>query len=365
MNILFFTQISPFPINGGERIRSYGLLKALSELGHNVVAVVSNRDSIDFANYKLENVEYLEFNNSYLSLFERITGNYYYKKTKKASFIINNVIKSKDFDLAFLDYAYIGQYIKLFHEFSIPVVYGTHNAESSLLWQEPVKGFFNKLRKAQFYLQAYWHERLFFPKADKLIYTKFVREDKIHVIPNFLDESRYFGHYKKEDYFIMTANFGAYMNKMGLKWIIEEVWDKTLDNKHKLILVGKGSKEAFVEVVGDKTFKNIIPVGAVDDMVPYIAKAKAVLIPLLQGSGSRLKCLEAMVLKTSVITTSKGVEGTVGQGFIVADSPSQFREAISNFTADKERDRLLYETFLANYSLSRNKLRIKELLEEL
>ncbi|MEP2278095.1 glycosyltransferase family 4 protein [Maribacter sp.] len=374
MNILFFTRISPFPINGGERIRSYGLLKVLSELGHNVIAVVSNRDKVDFEDYKLKNVKYFELNNRPFTLLERITGNYYYYTSNNICEVLIKLKEQYNFHLAFLDYAFIGQYVGIFKKSGIPVVYGTHNVESSLLLQEPVRGIFKNLRKYQFYLQAYWHEKFFFPKADKLIcvseddslfYSSYIMKDKIHVIPNFLDETRYIAKYKKEDYFVMTANFNAYMNKMGLKWIVEEVWDKSMDGNHKLILVGKGSKEAFEEVLGDKTFKNIIPIGAVDDMVPYIAKAKAVLIPLLQGSGSRLKCLEAMALKTSIITTSKGVEGTVGQGFIVADSPSQFREAISNFITDKERDRLLYESFLANYSLSRNKLRIKGLLEEL
>ncbi|MBC6999403.1 glycosyltransferase family 4 protein [Cytophaga sp. FL35] len=371
---MFYTKISPFPINGGERIRSYGLLKVLSELGHTVIAVVSNQNSIDFNDYKLKNVSFIEFNNEPFTIIERITGIYYYRISKKLRIVLGKLAKQNEFDFAFLDYAFIGQYISFLKNKGIPVIYGTHNAESSLLLQEPVQGIFNKLRKIQFYWQAYWHERLYFPKADKLIcvseddksfYAKFMKPNKIHLIPNFLDESRYNANYEKEDYFVMTANFGAYMNKMGLKWIIGEVWNETLDKNHKLLLVGKGSKEAYYDLIGLHQYKNIISVGAVDDIVPYIAKAKAVFIPLLHGSGSRLKCLEAMALKTSIISTSKGVEGTVSDGFLVADTAEAFRGIVENFAVDHDRENILYNTFISNYSLEINKKRMQRLINEL
>ena len=216
------------------------------------------------------------------------------------------------------------------------------------------------------------HERIFYKNCRSLItvsdndthsFSKFIPARKIHMIPNFLDESRYSAIYEKENYFAMTANFSAYMNFEGLKWLVNEIWDDYLDKHFELKLIGKNSIEALSSINKAKKYKNIIAIGEVENMIPYISKAKAVLIPLLHGSGTRLKCLEAMALKTPIISTSKGVEGIKSKNIIIANSNLEFRNAIKDFTVDIKLGLKLNEEFMSEYSLKRNILRVKELIE--
>ncbi len=361
MNILFFTEISPFPIYGGERIRSYGLLKALSELGHNITAVIQNSDNVDLVSYKIKNVEYKEYNIPKNSIFNRIICLYYFKKNKHIISLFNEIICNQKIDLVFLDYSFIGQYISFFKQRNLPVIYGTHNAQSFLTQQIPVKGLLNKLRKMQSVSMQKIHERLYFKKAnqvivvskeDKKFHSSFITSKKIQIIPNFLDETRYNNDsYKKENYIVMTANFGAFMNQNGLKWFIEEVWDEELDSKLKFIIVGRNSKEALARINNSKLFKNIIATGEVNNINPYIAKAKASVIPLIEGSGSRLKCIEAMALKTLVISTSKGAEGIYSNNIIINDSPMDFRKTLLNIDNITISEESLYNEFISAYSI--------------
>ena len=49
--------------------------------------------------------------------------------------------------------------------------------------------------------------------------------------------------------------------------------------------------------------------GTVPDLRPYYGRALAAIVPLLSGSGTRLKILEAMAARVPVISTAVGAEG--------------------------------------------------------
>lgn len=374
MNVLFFTEISPFPINGGERIRSYGLLKALSELGHNVEAIINNSDQVDLEKYFIKNVIFIEYSFSPPNIFEKITGLHYFNKKKTVINIFNQLLNKGQFDVAFLDYGFIGQYIKYFKRKRIPVIYGTHNSQSNLTKQAPQKNLIYNLRKYQDVLLQKIHERYFFPmsdilivvsKEDKIFHSAFCNFNKIRIIPNFLDENRYNESFEKEEYFIISANFGAYMNFQGLDWFITKVWDEELDSKCKLLVVGKLSIEALSKINETKKYSNIIGVGKVEDMNPYIGKAKAALMPLLHGSGTRLKCLEAMALKTAIVSTTKGAEGIESKNIIIIDNPKDFKKYILEFKFKNSKGEELHKDFLRKYSVRANLFKIQEIIESL
>lgn len=373
MNILFFTEISPFPINGGASIRSYGLLKAFSELGYKVDAIIGNVDEIDLNNYCIRNVKFIDYRPLTISIFEKITGLHYFKKKKEIIQLFDEQLKNNKPDLVFIDYGFLGQYISYFKKQDIPIIYGTHNSQSDLTKQQPANNFLRKIRIRQIVFIEKLHEHIFFFKANQLIvvckedkdfHSKFLAVDKIAIIPNFLDENRYNETFEKEDYFVMTANFGAYMNHEGLKWLVKNVWNHSLDEECHLILVGKNSNEALASIPESKKYRNIVSYGSVEDITPYIGKAKAVLIPLFHGSGSRLKCLEAMALKTLIISTSKGVEGIKSNDIFLADNPEEFRQLIIDFKYNSSLGEKLYEDFMKNYSLDHNKLQLDKIIKQ-
>jgi len=78
--------------------------------------------------------------------------------------------------------------------------------------------------------------------------------------------------------------------------------------------------------------------GPVTDAVAELAAAKVAVVPLLAGSGTRVKILEAWAAATPVVSTSIGCEGlpvTPGRHLLVADEPAEFAEAVSALLASE------------------------------
>lgn len=373
MNILFFTYVSTFPTNGGERIRSYYLLKALTELGHRVFAIIRNDDQVELLDYHLDGVEFFTYPEETLGIVDRLTGNYHFRRTSYILQQFERICESRKIDMAFLDYGYVGQYISYFASRKIPVILGTHNAQALHTQQVPANGIVKKLRRSQQVAVEKRHERKYFNKAaavvvvselDKRYHETFVDRAKIFVIPNFLDEKEYeLDVVKDPNILVMPANFSMFMNYEGLKWFVQEVWNDELAGKFELLLVGKYSKEALQKLKGSDQWNNIKAVGKVEDMKPFIGMASGVIIPLLHGSGTRLKCLEAMALKTPVISTAKGVEGVKSDNFIIANTSEAFKKALLTFNGRGHLGALLREDFIKEYSAEVNGKRLEKIIQ--
>ena len=73
--------------------------------------------------------------------------------------------------------------------------------------------------------------------------------------------------------------------------------------------------------------------GQVPSMHPYLREADVMVVPLLAGSGTRLKVLEAFAGGIPVVSTPKGVEGLAvdaGVHFAPAETPGEFAKAVSH-----------------------------------
>lgn len=368
MNLLFLTDIDPFPPNGGEKLRSYGLLKLLSELGQTVHAITGSTNAASAHQKDFPGIVFHAFDFEKIKTDNRIKGySRLFSRNRKLSLLINEIVRHNNINIAFIDYFFYGQYIGYFQRKGIPVIYGTHNAQAMLARQRPADTVKSRLGRYADYQMRRWHESLYFNKADALIvvsendkeyHAAILNRSKITVIPNFLMEADYQSSYgEKENYILMAANFFAYQNALGLEWFIREVWNKDLWEKVPLLIVGMGSDKVFHGLKDKYPMTNIKVIGAVNNLKPYIAKASASIVPLLHGSGTRLKCLESMALKTQLVSTSKGAEGIEhDNSIIIADTAADFRNALLNIL-DKKTDltEKAYRVFLEIYSGTPNK----------
>ena len=84
--------------------------------------------------------------------------------------------------------------------------------------------------------------------------------------------------------------------------------------------------------------------GFVDDIRSVVGSSAVCVVPLRQGSGTRLKILEAMALGTPVIATTKGAEGlevVSGEQLLIANAPHEFaRLTVQLLQDDTLRKRL-------------------------
>ncbi|QJX64158.1 glycosyltransferase family 4 protein [Niallia circulans] len=123
---------------------------------------------------------------------------------------------------------------------------------------------------------------------------------------------------------LIFGDFTLEINKNGLNWFLKSVWPKIIEKNPsiKLNVVGKGSESY-------KNDYNLHTLGYVEDLKSLFDSFQIVAIPLLEGAGVKIKLVESLLRRKTIITTSKGVEGTEllnNTHLFVADNPTDFAE---------------------------------------
>ena len=101
-------------------------------------------------------------------------------------------------------------------------------------------------------------------------------------------------------------------------------------------LVGRNPQAVARYTAGDP---RIQVVGPVEDAVSELARSRVAVVPLLSGSGTRLKILEAWAAGLPVVSTTIGAEGlpiTDGQTAILANGGEDFASAVTRLLACTE-----------------------------
>jgi polysaccharide biosynthesis protein PslH len=158
---------------------------------------------------------------------------------------------------------------------------------------------------------------------------------------------------EKEDVIIFSGNLEYQPNVAAVRHFRNAVWPILKERWPDLVwrLIGKNARGVQRYTSGDP---RIDLHGPVEDAIECLAKAKVAVVPILSGSGTRVKILEAWAASTAVVSTRLGAEGLAGRDgehLLIADEAGDFASAVSNLLgSDEERERTakagrrLYET---------------------
>jgi glycosyltransferase involved in cell wall biosynthesis len=142
----------------------------------------------------------------------------------------------------------------------------------------------------------------------------------------------------EEDTVIFSGNLEYHPNVQAVRFFHRAIWPLLRRRWPELTwrLIGKNGD--FVRpIVGSDPRIEIR--GDIPEAVPELARAKVAVVPLLAGSGTRLKILEAWAAAIPVVSTRLGAEGLparAGEHLLLADSPAAFAEAVSRLLACRE-----------------------------
>lgn len=154
---------------------------------------------------------------------------------------------------------------------------------------------------------------------------------------------------------VLPATFSYDPNIDGTQWFLFKVLPllRGLCPDARVVFAGRTTPEL------DHLMRefDVLSTGYVEDMAAVINPGAVVIVPLLSGSGTRIKILEAWSRGSPVVSTSKGAEGLDaidGEHLLLADSPADFASACLTLLQDVElRDRLRRNAkahFRAHYS---------------
>lgn len=157
-----------------------------------------------------------------------------------------------------------------------------------------------------------------------------------------------------------VGSYQHHPNQEGINWLRNEVFP-LLQDQLTLNIIGSGWPQyRSVNTI------SIHSCGFVDSLSQTMS-GSIMLVPILSGSGMRMKILEAAAASIPFITTSVGVEGLNfqhNQSCLIADTPTEFANAIHLLVNDEVLQQRLaksaHEIYLSQYTthslaLQRNK----------
>lgn len=128
-------------------------------------------------------------------------------------------------------------------------------------------------------------------------------------------------------------------NVDGMIWfaraVLPAIWEQSPQTR--LFIVGARPSPRLLELA--RAEPRIVVTGYVSDANEYLARAAAFVVPLRAGGGMRVKILDAWARGIPIASTSIGCEGITirnGENLLVADSPREFATAVLRLIQDRE-----------------------------
>ena len=260
------------------------------------------------------------------------------------------VLKQEQFDVVQLEMLYMAPYVETIREHSKAlIVLRAHNVEHKI-WERIAnetkffakRWYINHLAKT---LKNYEMEAIetvdgiaAITRKDAAFFRKYCSKSVVDipygVYPEeFTPKSEIEG--RPKFYHIGSMNWMP--NEEGIRWFIGEVLPKTVEKVPGFTfhLAGRNMPEWLVNLNNP----NIDVVGEVPDAKAFVGSHDVAIVPLLSGSGIRIKIIESMAMGKTVITTRVGAEGILYDeevNIIIAENKAKMVEAIRSIDENPE-----------------------------
>lgn len=125
-------------------------------------------------------------------------------------------------------------------------------------------------------------------------------------------------------------------NKEAINWFMDEIWPDVKDKNVELHLAGRSMPSYISDMQGG----NLHVHGEVDSAVDFMNSHDVMVVPLLSGSGMRIKIIEAMALGKPVLTTSVGAEGIDckhEENILIVDSQEEFISQLNDLSKNPQK----------------------------
>ena len=357
---------SPYPPSEGGPMAMNSIVNGLIEAGHKVKILAVNSEKYHIkeedipVSYKEKtNIEFVDINLS-IKPIEALKNLFSDKSYHVERFISEDfkqklieILNKDKYDIVQLEMIYMAPYIETIRSHSDAlIVLRAHNVEH-LIWDRIAK-------KTNFPLKKWYLKHLVrtlkeyelnaINKVDGIAAITyrdaafFRGETAIPVvdIPFGVNPEEFTPCYKINEkptlYHIGSMNWMP--NTEGIKWFLKNVWSKLHEREPdiQLNLAGRHTPKWMKKL----KMKNVNVHGEVPDAKEFIKDNDIAIVPLLSGSGIRIKIIESLAMGKTVITTTIGAEGiqySEYNNIIIADTPTKIVETICRITKDPEEIR--------------------------
>lgn len=260
-----------------------------------------------------------------------------------AAKLLENILRETEFDIIQFEGLHVVPYLDVVkHHSKAKLIYRAHNILFDV-WERLANS--ERFTPRRYYLhflarrlKVYeteqinrFHQIFAISEQDRQSILQFGCETNLDVFPVAVDMNNYVVDHSKVG-FPTLFHLGAMdfrPNKEGLEWFIDEIWPdiETLNSELRFYIAGKSMPDHFYHYDSD----NLVVEGEIFDAVEFINSKAIMIVPLLSGSGMRVKIIEGMAMQKCIIATSHAAEGINyknGKDIMIANTPDEFYRSI-------------------------------------
>ena len=356
MKTLILSNRVPFPPNSGYPIVVYNTIKGLLNVGVDITlfSINTNKHRVDVDDIYDPVYERIQFHSfdldtevnlwgAFFNIFSNESYNVSRFYDEDAAKLLENILRETEFDIIQFEGLFVVPYLEVVKNNSnAKLIYRAHNIVFDVWERLATSERFTPRRKyLQFLarrLKEYeteqinrFHQIFAISEPDRQAILHFGCETCLDVFPVAVDMDRYVVDLKKTS-FPTLFHLGAMdyrPNKEGLEWFIEEIWPdiEKLNSELRFYIAGKSMQQHFYDYDSD----NLVVEGEIFDAVEFMNSKAIMIVPLLSGSGMRVKIIEGMAMKKCVIATTYAAEGLNcenGKDILIANTPDEFYRCI-------------------------------------
>ncbi len=350
--LLIITSRFPFPPLGGDRLKTFNILKILSKTYDiNLISLEDEKlekNYEDFSNqycqkYKIFiKSKYQSYFNLIKSLYIRKPLNVQYYYFKDVQDYVNEQLKYCDFAISistktseYLINSNIIKYLDIVDSRALNYQRSKKNTLSffwKILYAFDEKKMFEYEKKC---IETF--NNTFFVNKDEANYWS--QFGNTTWIPNGVNEKLFNYNKKIEKYENYIAFFGRMdyqPNIDAIIWFINNVFDK-LNTNIKLVIIGLEP----TKIIQNSANNRIEVTGFMDDPYEILNSCFAIIAPMQSGGGIQNKILETMALEKINITTSMGAKAIIGakhdMHLLISNIPDEMADLINNVYINKNK----------------------------
>lgn len=365
VNILFLCHKMPFPPNDGGAIATLNMIEGFASHADkvSVLAMQTHKHSYAIDKLPADIKSTIHWNsvevNTKLNPIAAVVNLLFSKKpyngvrfeSREFSEALVQLLKEDSFDIIQLEGLYLYSYIDVIRKHSkAKIALRAHNIENEI-WKRLAENETFIFKKYYFQLIAKRIERLeskILNEVDLLVpitnrdaeVLKMRKVENVMVSPTGIADSKFKmtqPKFKKSLFYIGALDWMP--NQEAIRWFLNEIWsDLKLEFPDwEFVVAGRNASSSFVSEMQKHPIKFV---GEVESAHEFIDTYNIMLVPLLAGSGMRIKIIEGMARGKCIVTTKIGAEGIPAinkQDIYIEDLVEDFKQVLKNLMQNQDQ----------------------------
>ncbi|MBB6236690.1 glycosyltransferase involved in cell wall biosynthesis [Pedobacter sp. AK013] len=371
--VLFFMPDNPLKKNAGNRTRALSMLGYFKSRNFEIDFVSeyytgrwNEADIKAFEQANLTDNTYVikkkpaKKNILYYLLFYKLPNFFYSNKawffplqfpelvTLRFKRAFKKILEKNDYDYIFINYASWATLVEHnpFTKKAVTVI-DTHDFITAQLQRKVNIGqsFKEEIRRISLFDIA-----LAISVEEQYVFSQFCK-NKVVLAPMMLDKPKNVGTIEEKSFDLIYVASDNIHNQKSANWFFNEVYP-LLPTNVQICVIGQINEHLSIKA------SNITSVNFVEDLSTYYLDAKVALCPMLTGTGTKIKVVEALSYGMPVVCNTRGIDGLIDKnnnGCLVSDDAVEFKNNIMELLTDAAAYQKQAENALATFNISYEK----------